>query len=124
MMKNTFYFYLNALFCSQDLEIFVLNFWSCRKNCLIRNISLKELQTYNHYKNSWKHNQHAKLLFFKIKLHFGRLNIYIWKTKFSSHKQYLFDLLCFRNAHKNHTDQKMLKLFYSVCKKRLTSLLM
>ena len=45
-----------------------------------------------------------------------RLNIYIWKTKFSSHKQYLFDLLLSRNVNKTHTDQSNQsdKLFYSV----------
>ena len=39
-----------------------------------------------------------------------RLNIYIWKTRFSSLKQYLFDLLP-RNAKKTHTDQSILETF-------------
>ena len=40
-----------------------------------------------------------------------RLNIYIWKTKFSSHKHYLFGLLFSRNAEKTHTDQSILLTF-------------
>ena len=39
MMKNAFYFTLRA-FCSQGIYSFVLTFWSCRKNGLIRKISL------------------------------------------------------------------------------------
>ena len=34
-----------------------------------------------------------------------KLNMYIRKTKFTSHKQYLFDVLFYRNAKKAHTDQ-------------------
>ena len=37
MTKNAFYFILKALFV---LKIFVLTFWSCRKNSLIRKIRL------------------------------------------------------------------------------------
>ena len=46
-----------------------------------------------------------------------RLNIYIWKTKFSSHKQYLFELLFPRNAKKTHTDQSIPQKF-SLCLQR------
>ena len=38
MMKNAF-FYLKSFFRSQDIQIFVLTFWKCRKNRLIRKIS-------------------------------------------------------------------------------------
>ena len=44
-----------------------------------------------------------------------KLNIYIWRTKFHSHKKCLFGLLFSRNAKKadrpNHTDQIILKMF-------------
>ena len=40
MMKNAFLFHLESSFRSQDIYIFVLTFWSYRKNGLIRNIRL------------------------------------------------------------------------------------
>ena len=40
-----------------------------------------------------------------------RLYIYRWKTKFSSHRQYPFDLVFWRNAKKSHTDQSILQTF-------------
>ena len=40
-----------------------------------------------------------------------RLNISVWKTKFSSLKQYMFDLLFSRYAKKTHTDQSILRSF-------------
>ena len=40
MMKNTFYFILKALFLLKIFNFFVLTFWSCRKNSLIRNLRL------------------------------------------------------------------------------------
>ena len=46
-----------------------------------------------------------------------RLNIHIWKTKFSSRKHYLFGLLFPRNAKKIHTDQSIL-LTFLLCLKR------
>ena len=50
----------------------------------------------------WKSNQHSKLLFFKINWHFDvRLNMYIWKTKFSSLNQYLFDLLLLKKCRED-----------------------
>ena len=49
-----------------------------------------------------------------------RLNIYIWKTKFSSHKHCLFGLLFSRNAKKTHTDQSIL-LTFLLCLKRNVS---
>ena len=39
-MKNAFYFILKALFCSQDVYVFVLTLWSCRKKDFIRKIEL------------------------------------------------------------------------------------
>ena len=36
MMKNAFYFILKALFFLKIFKVFVLTFWSCRKNGLIR----------------------------------------------------------------------------------------
>ena len=41
MMKNAFYFILKAFCRSPDIEIFVLDFWSCRKNILMKKIILK-----------------------------------------------------------------------------------
>ena len=52
------------------------------------------------HKNRRKHNQHFKLPLLKINLNF--------LTKFSSHKQYLFNFLSSRNAKK--TDQSILCL--------------
>ena len=37
----------------------------------------------------------------------------MWKTKFSSHKEYLFDLLFSRNAKKAHADHSILQTFFS-----------
>ena len=31
IMKNAFLFYLKSPFCSQDIYVFVLTFWSCKK---------------------------------------------------------------------------------------------
>ena len=56
----------------------------------------------------------------KLTLWHIRLNIYIWKTKPSPHKQSLFDLLFPRNAKKTHTDQSILQTF-SLCLKRHVS---
>ena len=39
-MMKTFLYHLNSSFRSQDIYIFVLTLWSCRKNGLIRNIRL------------------------------------------------------------------------------------
>ena len=42
-ISHTFYImllYLKSFFCFQDIQIFVLVFWSCRKNGLIRKIRL------------------------------------------------------------------------------------
>ena len=38
--EKCFSFHLKSSFCSQVIQIFVLNFWSCRKNGFIRNIRL------------------------------------------------------------------------------------
>ena len=86
---------------------------------------LKELRNYNRklfyirHENKWKPNQHSKLLFLKINkftLWHIRRNIYIWKTKFSSHNQYLFGLLSSRNA-KRLVETKAHYIFcYSVWK--------
>ena len=46
-----------------------------------------------------------------------RRNIYIWKTKFSSLKQYLLDLLFCINAKKVHIDQVITQTFL-LCLKR------
>ena len=43
-----------------------------------------------------------------------------WKTKFSSHKQYLFGLLFSRNAKKAHIDQNTLQTVL-LCQKRNVS---
>ena len=39
MMKNVFYFILKTVFILKIMKLF-LTLWSCRKNSLIRNISL------------------------------------------------------------------------------------
>ena len=39
MMKNAF-FHLTSLFRSQDIHVFIMTFWTCRKNGLIRKIRL------------------------------------------------------------------------------------
>ena len=46
------------------------------------------------------------------------LNIYIWKTNFSSHKQFLFDLLLPKNSKKIHTNQSILQTFFNLSKNR------
>ena len=57
----------------------------------------------------WKHGQPFKLLFFTINLHFATSNQILTyeKTKFASHKQYIFSLLTSRNARKTQTDQSI-----------------
>ena len=40
MMKNAFYFILKALLVLKIFQVFVLTFWSCRENVLIRRIRL------------------------------------------------------------------------------------
>ena len=40
VVRKCFLFHLKSSFCSQDVKIFVLTFWSCRKNDLIRKIRL------------------------------------------------------------------------------------
>ena len=44
----------------------------------------------------------------KLPLWHIRLNIYIWKTEFTSNKEYFFGLLFSRNAKKTDTDQSIL----------------
>ena len=46
-----------------------------------------------------------------------RLNIFIWKTELSSHKQYLLGLLFSKNAKNTHTGQSVLQTFL-LCLKR------
>ena len=41
MMKNAFYFILKALFVLKIIKFFVLTFWACRKNGLIRKINFE-----------------------------------------------------------------------------------
>ena len=46
------------------------------------------------HKNRRKHNQHFKLLFFKLNSHLGpSIYTYMQEIKFTSHKQYLLGLL-------------------------------
>ena len=40
MVENAFYFILKALSVLKIFKIFILTFWSCGKNCLIRKIRL------------------------------------------------------------------------------------
>ena len=39
-MKSAFLFYVKSSFRSQDIEIFVKTFWLCRKNGLVKKITL------------------------------------------------------------------------------------
>ena len=39
-MKNAFYFFLKSSFRTQDIQVFVMTFWSCRKKGLIRKVRL------------------------------------------------------------------------------------
>ena len=68
------------------------------------------------HKNSRKHKEHSKLLYFKLNSHFGKSN-YLQEIKFTSHKQYLFGRLFSRNANKTYTDQSTLQVFF-LCIKR------
>ena len=38
--EKWFLFHPKSSFLSQDIELFVLTFWSCRKNCLIKKIRI------------------------------------------------------------------------------------
>ena len=61
--------------------------------------------------NRRKHKQHFKLLFLQNKLTLYHINgnIFLWKTKFSSHKQHSFVSLFTRNLKRIHTDLLCLK---------------
>ena len=79
-----------------------------------------EVVTVNYFcirrKNRRRHNQQSKLHFQnKFTLQHIRLNIYIWKTKFTSYKQYFFVFL-FSRKKKTDTDQSILQAFYSASK--------
>ena len=71
------------------------------------------------YKNRWKHNRLSRTAIFqdKFTLWHIRLNIYKWKTKFSSNKQYLFGFLFSRNAKKANVEPNILQTFL-LCLKR------
>ena len=53
----------------------------------------------------------------KVTVCYIKSNTYIQKTKFTSHKEYLFSLLPSRNARKTHADQSIPHAF-SLCLKR------
>ena len=59
----------------------------------------------------------------KFALCYTRLYIYIWKTKFSSHKPYPFGLLFPRNTVKTHIDQNMLSTFLLCLKRNISQTL-
>ena len=50
----------------------------------------------------------------KLTLYQIKLNIYIWKSKFTSRKWYLFVSVFPRNVNRINTDQSIYKLSYSV----------
>ena len=52
----------------------------------------------------------------KLTLYHIKLNIFIWKTKFTSHEQYLFVPPFSRHLKMTNTDQIMYRLSYSVWK--------
>ena len=65
------------------------------------------------HKNRRKHNQHFRTAVFHKKFTLCQIkpNIYIQKTKFASHKEYLFCVLTCRNAKKTQTDQSIPLVF-------------
>ena len=72
-----------------------------------------------HHKNRRKHNRHFRNVVFHNKFTLCQIkpNIYIQKTKFASHKQYLFCVLTCRNAKKTRTDQSI-PLVFLLCLER------
>ena len=70
------------------------------------------------HKNRRKHNQHFRTAVFHKKFTLCQIkpNIYIQKTKFASHKEYLFCVLTCRNAKKTQTDQSIPLVFLFVWK--------
>ena len=56
----------------------------------------------------------------KFTLWYVRLNIFIRKTKFSSHKQYLFGPLFSKNTKKNHTDQSIVQTFLPCLRRNIS----
>ena len=75
------------------------------------------------HKNRRKHNQHFKTAIFQNKFTLWQIRLYMWETKFTSHKQHLFGLLFLRNAKKTDADQSILQaLLIQSQKKRLTNL--
>ena len=67
------------------------------------------------HKNRWKHNQHFKAAVFHYKFTICHINpnIYIKKTKFASHKQYLFPLITCINTKKTQNDQTIPRVFFA-----------
>ena len=54
-----FLFHLKSSFCSEDIQVFVMTFWSWRKNGLIKKIRIIQ--------NSWRHNLINKQLQYLMK---------------------------------------------------------
>ena len=67
---------------------------------------LKEPRHYNRTYFCARHNNRRKFTLWYIKL-----NPFIWKIKFASHKLYLFGLLFSRNGKKTQTDQITTQVF-------------
>ena len=92
---------------------------------LISDTPLKELRNYKWKlflcppQKRQKHNQHFQTTVFdnKFTLCHIKTNTHIHKTKFASHKQYLFCLLTSRSAKKTRTDQSIPCVFL-LCLKR------
>ena len=72
----------------------------------------------------WSNDQHFKTAFVYSKFILCHIkpNIYKSKTKFASHKQYLFCLLTSTNIKKTQTDQSIPTVFLLSEKKRPTNL--
>ena len=93
-----------------DIKGFLVNiFYRSYKIISKRNFSVR-------LKNRRKHNQHFITAVFTTLCHI-KPNIYIQKTKFVSHKQYLFHFLTSRNAKKTLTDESIPRVFL-FCLKR------
>ena len=84
-------------------------------------LSLKEMQNYKRKLFLCPPHQHLKtaVCHNKFSLHHLKPNIYIKKTNFGSHKQYLFRLFTSRNAKKTQKDQRMPCIFL-LCMKKTT----
>ena len=94
---------------------------------ILNTLNLKELRNYKRklyfYPSQKQMKTQAKfqtaVFYNKFTLYHIKPNIYIQKSKFASHKQYLFSLLTTRNAKKTQTDQSIPHVWL-LCLKKTT----